>query len=70
MENSFGRPTNPIRKELTESKKQVTHHRVTCLLVYLFTCRYTCGKFLRITFNIPKLLTAPCTTQVIGLSTR
>ncbi len=31
---------------------------------------YTWGKFLRMTFNIPKALDAPCTTQVNGLSTR
>lgn len=36
----------------------------------IFFIFYTCGKFLRMTFNIPKALDAPCTTQVSGLSTR
>jgi hypothetical protein len=49
-------------------QKQANHH-------FRFACSsinndYTCGKFLRMTFNMPKALVAPCTTQVRGLSTR
>ncbi len=65
-ESNVSRLSRQNLKILQSGAATFAAHKKTAARLFF----YTCGKFLRMTFNIPKALDAPCTTQVNGLSTR